>query len=978
MSRAFDIATGTGGGGDQTAEEIVDLIDADVDAEAQLKTALAVPTGAGDLSAVPTSRTVSAGTGLTGGGALSGNISFALADEAFTTAEQAKLAGIEAGATADQTGDEIVSLIDSELGSAGWQGGGSGGTVSSVNGETGDVVLDPDDLDDTSTANKFASAAQLTKVDGVETGATADQTGTEIVGLIDTELGSAGWQTVSVPAERTITSGSGLTGGGDLSADRTLALDAPSLASLALADSATQPGDLATVATTGAYADISGTPSLAAVATSGAYADVIGTPSLATVATTGAYADVIGTPTLADVATSGDYLDLTNTPVVASPFATRPAFVIAVDDDYDPALGTVIQVEGFFYRRVDAADQIPDLLGWLPASDPRPQHFGAVEGKGTDYGTELQAFIDFCKDSWNGFRHFNIDFGNGTFESYSSLDITNVRQGGITLCNGELISRAEGKIAVDTAGTNSFRMYNFGINSPKINNPLVGLYRGPLQDGAAYPVSGYAYFNNVTIDGYFAHASMVSFSSEVSGADNLACINRHRSRDAVSYANIDNMSAYVDQFGSALTSDFVTLPPDAGPNISNICHRLGQPLFLRQSMLAATILSISKANPAVVTVDSLVGADLTNGDRIHISGGTMTEVAYRTYEVAAVNEGAGTFQLVGVNSTGYTTYTGGGTLQYHLGPAVFFCGVRSFRSEGGYILTYGSPGIVWDLDNGGSTNDFSLHCQFERALETLIEFRRTSGTAILWNMEFDFPQQNQPVSGTSIKIVGAGTVQFRGCKLKFLVSNPADEGFDIFGPAGQYEFRGADFQVSLLQYLPPISSFAAFQGKVTAWDQTPYSIEYTDKSTPNYSMAGTWTPVLRDAAGGGTVAGNDNVSGTYQRFGTQAIWITGFLRNVTTGGMTGSNDLWVDLSGLPYTVANAAGSGIVNFYGNARVIQADSPIETDMIIEVGEGSQYGRIIRNGEGVSAVGAPLRPDDLVSGATDIGFSMMLRVN
>ena len=54
---------------------------------------------------------------------------------------------------------------------------------------------------------------------------------------------------------------------------------------------------LATVATSGAYADLSGTPTLSTVATSGAYADLSGTPTLSTVATSGAYADLSGTPT---------------------------------------------------------------------------------------------------------------------------------------------------------------------------------------------------------------------------------------------------------------------------------------------------------------------------------------------------------------------------------------------------------------------------------------------------------------------------------------------------------------------------------------------------------------------------------------------------------------------------------------------------------------------------------------------------------
>lgn len=98
--------------------------------------------------------------------------------------------------------------------------------------------------------------------------------------------------------------------------------------------------DLATVATTGAYSDLSGTPTLATVATTGDYDDltnkptipaaqvnsdwdavsgvaqILNKPSLATVATTGAYSDLSGTPTLATVATSGDYDDLIDKPTI--------------------------------------------------------------------------------------------------------------------------------------------------------------------------------------------------------------------------------------------------------------------------------------------------------------------------------------------------------------------------------------------------------------------------------------------------------------------------------------------------------------------------------------------------------------------------------------------------------------------------------------------------------------------------------------
>jgi hypothetical protein len=51
------------------------------------------------------------------------------------------------------------------------------GTVDSVNGETGAVTIDADDIDDTATTNKFATAAELTKLAGIETAADVTDAG---------------------------------------------------------------------------------------------------------------------------------------------------------------------------------------------------------------------------------------------------------------------------------------------------------------------------------------------------------------------------------------------------------------------------------------------------------------------------------------------------------------------------------------------------------------------------------------------------------------------------------------------------------------------------------------------------------------------------------------------------------------------------------------------------------------------------------
>ncbi len=72
----------------------------------------------------------------------------------------------------------------------------------------------------------------------------------------------------------------------------------------------------------------------------------------------------------------------------------------------------------------------------------------------------------------------------------------------------------------------------------------------------------------------------------------------------------------------------------------------------------ATITGITKANPAVVSTSGAHG--FSNGQLIYIYGvGGMTEVNGRLFTAAGVT--GTTFQLSGINSSGYTTYTAGGT-----------------------------------------------------------------------------------------------------------------------------------------------------------------------------------------------------------------------------------------------------------------------------------------------------------------------------
>lgn len=172
---------------------------------------------------------------ITGGLVLDGNLDVTgniiltgLVDGRDIAADGTKLDGIETGATADLTGAEIVTLLNNELGDTDWQTGGTSGgsgTVTSVAVSVSDgltisgspittsgtfnlglnkssvlTFLNVEDGAEANTVDSVAgetgaiSAADLRTALNVEDGATDDQTGAEIVTLLNAELGGTGWQ----------------------------------------------------------------------------------------------------------------------------------------------------------------------------------------------------------------------------------------------------------------------------------------------------------------------------------------------------------------------------------------------------------------------------------------------------------------------------------------------------------------------------------------------------------------------------------------------------------------------------------------------------------------------------------------------------------------------------------------------------------------------------------------------------------------
>lgn len=97
--------------------------------------------------------------------------------------------------------------------------------VQTVNGQSGTVVLDPDDLDDTSTTNKFTTAADISKLAGIEAGADVTDTAnvTAAGAVMDSEVTDLdGIKSLTVPNNTTISAfGATLVNNADAAAAQT-------------------------------------------------------------------------------------------------------------------------------------------------------------------------------------------------------------------------------------------------------------------------------------------------------------------------------------------------------------------------------------------------------------------------------------------------------------------------------------------------------------------------------------------------------------------------------------------------------------------------------------------------------------------------------------------------------------------------------------------------------------------------------------
>ena len=143
-----------------------------------------------------------------------------------------------------------------------------------------------------------------------------------------------------------------------------------------------QPGDLAAVATSGNYSDLSGTPDLsvyaekselAAVATSGSYSDLTNKPTIPAAQVNADWnaqsgvSRILNKPNLASVATTGNYSDLNGTPTIPTVDQTYDASSTNAQSGVAVASGISSAVSGKQNTLTagDGIDITNDVIKWL-------------------------------------------------------------------------------------------------------------------------------------------------------------------------------------------------------------------------------------------------------------------------------------------------------------------------------------------------------------------------------------------------------------------------------------------------------------------------------------------------------------------------------------------------------------------------------------------------------------------------------------
>ena len=568
---------------------------------------------------------------------------------------------------------------------------------------------------------------------------------------------------------------------------------------------------------------------------------------------------------------------------------------------------------------------IPDGLpldgssgAWVREADSSivfPGWHGAVSSTATDATSGVQAAIDYARSSHNGLYYGSAVDGLGYTFRVSNLDATNIRSPGFRIRDLELVGYGTGTKTLDLSGLNTGILDQVSIWGEEANPPDYGFFFAKHQTPglAAFPDAKGNTCLNCSTNGYFSRSAILVFSSEDFQEVGCDWYNKSRSLTAVSFTRVGAQQYIVNQWGSATTSSFQTIPAVSDGGQSNIVHSFDRISVQRTADVNMAVTSFTNANPTVVNVASatLTAAGLSNGDWMFVAsatGNASGALLGGAYQVQNLNEGAGTFELAGSDTSAFTGTTSG-SIANKTGPAMLLAGTSYVGcSTVGYILAYRNEGSVKvDLRSAtGTSTDAGQQCRglniwahFEHEVGSSIEFvRHPNNNSILQGLTLTTGHKDIQNSVVTVTGTGSTTVVIDDCRVTVPGGNAPTNG--MFDPAASFQVRGGHLMAPSSGFYTsglPGSFTGQYWDPVTGWTYVGGGFQPSDadltaiaalSTTGLAARTATDTWALRTITGTAaeiTVTNGAGIAGNPTLSLPSAITLTG--KTMTGGAFTG-------------------------------------------------------------------------------------------
>jgi hypothetical protein len=479
-------------------------------------------------------------------------------------------------------------------------------------------------------------------------------------------------------------------------------------------------------------------------------------------------------------------------------------------DYFRASVGTAVR------SRADRASDQVHIFEYLRGGEPKSII--------TDDATELlnRAIQDMRqRTAVNGQFYSMKLYGGGEWYYISgSINLTGLDKRGWGLINANFHARCAGKIALDFTGSRWGYLDQIEINGNANFPPSCGFFFGRKASSPSASVGDH-YFGALRCSGSFTLAGRIFYGAEVTSPVSIKVANTHPSHRATCSIITGNSQHIIDHCGSMVESDYEPIATGETPQTSTPGLVTND-----QRTVAYTyaVLGISKANPAVISVSPANAAAgyWANEGRVYLHNVTGTHADWNaldfgTFELANLNTGAGTAELVGLDTSGFNGTFTSADISNDTGPATLLGHLSGYEEGKSYRLAYSKAKVKLDLRDSGT--DENRHIKIRNHSELggnhLLEIVGDDvANRRVRNLEVDDDASNSNISPILISNVsGSGFVNLLNPKLLF--GHASQNALRVFTNPDKLRVYGGEIVVPDLAWVQRKNAFNGASAEAT-------------------------------------------------------------------------------------------------------------------------------------------------------------------